>query len=155
MRKLLLSLLISISGLIYAGEGERTVIDIKVPLAESTDLLPAQLGASVFLMQSEWARVSEIGEDAAVWLRDYDRKKNLIRQQVLSLTLEIREPSTLRTGNLIAEERIVVRYWPSDHSSENSRHQIVNDLEQLSNELKEEAYFLGNEIESVLKQHFK
>ena len=155
MRQLQLLLFLLISLPVLAEDPAKVIIDLKVPLAESADLLPAQLGASVYLMQSDWARVAELGEDVSVWLRDYDRKLNLIRQQVISLTVEIREPSALRTGNLIAEEHIVVRYWPGDHATQNSQYQIVNDLEQLSNELKEEAYFLGNRIEAVLKQHLK
>lgn len=154
MKMLILILLIFTSS-IFAEEQEKTVLDIKVALTESADLLPAQLGASVYLLQSDWARVSEIGEDAAIWLTNYDRKMNFIRQQVISLTLEIREPSSLRTGNLIAEENVVVRYWPSDTPSPESQYKIVQELEELSHELKLEAYYLGKEIEGVLRSHFR
>ncbi|MBT6945703.1 MAG: hypothetical protein HN995_00810, partial [Candidatus Marinimicrobia bacterium] len=65
---------------------EKVVIDLKVPLVETADLAPAQAGATVYLMKSEWATVSEIKEDFAVWMTGYERKKNFLGQQVVSLT---------------------------------------------------------------------
>ncbi|MCF7807506.1 MAG: hypothetical protein K9M49_08925 [Candidatus Marinimicrobia bacterium] len=154
-RKKILIALLLVTGVGFAEDADPVILDLKVPLAESADLLPAKLGASVYLIQSDWARVSEIGEDAAIWLRNYDRKKNIILQQVISLTLEIREPSNLRRGNLIAEKDVVVRYWPSKNDAGDSEFRIVQDLEELSHELKVEAYHLGREIEAILRSHFK
>ncbi len=130
---------------------DKLVIDLKVPLLETSNLAPAQAGATVYLMKSDWAIVSEVKEDVAVWLTDYTRHKNLLRQQVISITLEVREPAILRTGNLIKQEKITVRYWPDGSKSEKFKQQFLNDMEDLSQELKVEAYHLGLKIESELR----
>jgi len=146
LRKLLV-LLIPLC--LAAGEG-KIVIDLKVPLAETADLAPAQAGATIYLMRSDWATVSEMNEDVAVWLKDYDRRKNFLGLQVISLTLEVREPSSLRTGNLIKSQRVTVRYRDRDRSEPRFEKEILNALDDLSQDLQVEAYFLGIKIEAVL-----
>jgi hypothetical protein len=130
---------------------DKVVIDLKVPLVETANLAPAQAGATVYLMKSEWATVSEIKEDFAVWMTGYERKKNFLGQQVVSLTLEVREPSSIRTGNLIKKQNITVRYRVSASDTVRFKQDFLNELEDLSQELQIEAYFLGVKIESVLK----
>ena len=130
---------------------DKIVIDLKVPLVETADLAPAQAGATVYLMQSDWATISEVNEDVAVWLTDYERKKNILGQQVISLTLEVREPSGIRIGNLKQKKSLTVRYWISPSKSTQFEQQVLKDLEHLSQELKLEAYYLGVKIEDVLK----
>ena len=144
---LLISLLLPT--LIVAGE--KIVIDLKVPLVETADLAPAQAGATVYLMKSDWAMVSELQEDVAVWMTGYERKKNFLGQQVISLTLEVREPSSIRTGNLIQKQDITVRYGVSASDTTRFNQDFLNELDDLSHELQIEAYFLGVKIESVLK----
>jgi len=144
---LLISLLLPT--LIVAGE--KIVIDLKVPLVETADLAPAQAGATVYLMKSDWAMVSELKEDVAVWMTGYERKKNFLGQQVISLTLKVREPSSIRTGNLIQKQDITVRYRVSASDTTRFNQDFLNELDDLSHELQIEAYFLGVKIESVLK----
>jgi len=148
LQKIMISLFI-FPVLIFA-EG-KLVIDLKVPLVETADLAPAQAGATVYLMKSDWATVSELKEDVAVWMTDYERKKNFIGQQVVSLTLEVREPSGIRTGNLIKKQDVTVRYRIKDPDTTRFDQELLNDLDELSQELQIEAYFLGVKIESVLK----
>ncbi|MBC8376872.1 MAG: hypothetical protein H8E26_12565 [FCB group bacterium] len=131
--------------------GEKVVIDLKVPLVETANLAPAQAGATVYLMKSDWATVSEINEDVAVWMTDYERKKNFLGQQVVSLTLSVREPSSIRTGNLIRKQSITVRYRLSTSDTTRFKQDFMNELDNLSQELQIEAYFLGLKIESALK----
>ncbi len=135
--------------------GEKIVIDLKVPLVETANLAPAQAGATVYLMKSEWARISEINEDVAVWLTDYERKKNFLGQQVVTLSLEVREPSSIRTGNLIKREKVTVRYRLNLSDTTRFSQEFLNDLADLSQELQIEAYFLGVKIESVLESMLK
>ncbi|NQV43159.1 MAG: hypothetical protein HQ506_12485 [Candidatus Marinimicrobia bacterium] len=130
---------------------EKLVVDLKVHLVETANLAPAQAGATVYLMKSEWATVSEINEDVAVWMTDYERKKNFLGQQVVSLTLEVREPSGIRTGNLIKKQKITVRYRGGASDSTRFKQEFLNELDNLSQDLQIEAYFLGVKIESVLK----
>lgn len=131
--------------------GEKMIIDLKVPLVETADLAPAQAGATVYIMKSDWAIVSEINEEVAVWLKDYDRKKNFLGQQVISLTLEVREPSSIRKGNLIKKRDVTVRYWVTPADTTRFNQDFLNALDDLSRDLQIEAYHLGLEIESVLK----
>ncbi|NQT62259.1 MAG: hypothetical protein HQ556_04810 [Candidatus Marinimicrobia bacterium] len=130
---------------------DKVVIDLKVRLVETADLAPAQVGATVYLMKSEWATVSELNEDVAVWMKKYKRKKNFLGQQVVSLTLEVREPSSIRIGNLIKKQTITVRYRVSASDTARFKQDFLNELDDLSQELQIEAYFLGVKIESVLK----
>ncbi len=136
---------------LFVSAAEKTVIDLKVPFAETADLAPAQAGATVYLMQSDWALVSEVKEDVAVWLTGYERKKNIVGQQVISLTLEIREPSSIRIGNLLKTREVKVRYWINPSDTTRFKQPILNELDNLSTELKMEAYFLGVRIEKELK----
>ncbi len=140
---------------IFSMAGEKVVIDLKVPLVETADLAPAQAGATVYLLKSEWATVSEINEDVAVWMTDFERKKNFLGQQVISLTLEVREPSSIRTGNLIKKQNITVRYRMSASDTTRFKQEFLNELDNFSQELQIEAYFLGVKIESVLKEILK
>ena len=148
---LLLSLILPM--LIMAGE--KVVIDLKVPLLETADLAPAQAGATVYLMKSDWATVADFKEDVAVWMKDYERKKNFLGQQVISLTLEVREPSSIRTGNLIKKQEITVRYRMSAADTTRFKQNFLNEMKDLSQELQMEAYFLGAKIEAVLKDMLK
>jgi len=84
-------------------------------------------------------------------MTDYERKKNFLGQQVVSLTLEVREPSSIRTGNLIKKQNITVRYRVSASDTARYNQDFLNELDDLSQELQIEAYFLGVKIESVLK----
>lgn len=131
--------------------GDKLVIDLKVPLVETANLAPAQAGATVYLMKSDWATVSEVNEDVAVWMTDYERKKNFLGQQVVSLTMEVREPSSIRKGNLIKRQSITVRYRASAADTSRFNQEFLNELDSLSRELQIEAYFLGVKIEAVLK----
>jgi hypothetical protein len=131
--------------------GDKLVIDLKVPLVETANLAPAQAGATVYLMKSDWATVSEVNEDVAVWMTDYERKMNFLGQQVVSLTMEVREPSSIRKGNLIKRQSITVRYRASAADTSRFNQEFLNELDSLSRELQIEAYFLGVKIEAVLK----
>jgi len=150
LKPMVFLVIITLLPLLIIG-GQKVIIDIKVPIAETADLAPAQAGATVYLMQSDWAGVSEVNEDIAVWLTDYERKKNIIGQQVVSLTLELREPSSIRIGNLLERQTITVRYRISPSDTAKYDQAFLNDLDELSQELKMEAYFLGVKIEDVLK----
>ncbi len=118
---------------------------------EIADLAPAQAGATIYLMKSNWAEVSDLGEDVAVWLNGYERHTNILRQQVISLTFEVREPTILRTGNLLKQEKIIVRYWPDRSQSDEYQQEMLNQLSDFSRDLKIEAYHLGLKIESQLR----
>jgi hypothetical protein len=148
--KILILFLCSILPVVILA-ADKVVIDLKVPLVETADLAPAQAGATVYLMKSEWATVSELNEDVAVWLTDYERKKNFLGQQVVSLTLEVREPSSIRTGNLIKKQDVTVRYRLSATDTTRFKQDFLNELDDISQELQIEAYFFGVKIESVLK----
>jgi hypothetical protein len=148
MKRIGLILLLTIPLTLVAQE--KIKLDIKVPLLETADLAPAQLGASLFLMRSDWATLAEVGEDATVWLKDYDRRKNFLGQQVITIRLEIRDPSLIRTGNLQSQQKLVVRYWKAKTSSERYDQEILNQLQDLSDDLQIEAYYVGRKIEEEL-----
>lgn len=151
----LLLILMSVMLPILLNAEDKIVIDLKVPLEETADLAPAQAGATVYLMKSDWATVSELKEDVAVWMKDYERKKNFMGQQVVSLTLEVREPSGIRTGNLLQKQDITVRYRNQGSDTTRFKQDFLNELDDLSQDLQVEAYFLGVKIEAVLEGMLK
>jgi len=88
---------------------EQVVIDVKTPLDSKIVLAPAKAGAAICLHRSEWAAVSEAGEEYSLWLKHYERIKEG-RDTRAEFTVELRTPALLRTGSLIARRQIRTRY---------------------------------------------
>jgi len=135
---------------------EKVYFDIKTRFLEKADLMPAKAGATIVLMQSEWAGVREFGEDYSVWLTNYqsEKKKDIL---VISLDVELRAPSAVRTGSLIKQKRITVRMqeendWENVDSITDA---IERELKNNSANLKTEAMIIGQEVEQSLRNFLK
>lgn len=88
---------------------DQVAIDVKTPLESKTELAPAKAGAAMCLHRSEWATISEVGEDYSLWLKEYERVKDG-RDTRAELTIELRSPALLRSGSLIASQQVRARY---------------------------------------------
>ena len=152
--RIALVMLVFVSGVLGQGP-EKVILDVKVPLEATADLAPAQAGLTMFLMRSDWAVVSELGEQYEVWLKDFDRRKNLLGMQVITLLVEIREPALMRKGNLVKQLEVTIRYWPGETSTDKYDHQILNELSAYSMELQVEAYHVGKALEAKLQRLLK
>lgn len=71
------------------------------------------LGTRAFLQEASWARLTEFGEDYAVWLTDYERIKNGGRITV-RLRVEVRTPSLLALGSLLERREIHATFQAQD-----------------------------------------
>jgi hypothetical protein len=90
-----------------------TSLDLKTKFSEKLDLSAAKNGALLLLMESDWAGVTEFGEDYALWLRHpvHERRGDSI---VVTLDAELREGSLFEEGDLLASRRITVAYALDD-----------------------------------------
>lgn len=98
---------------IPAGAQPKTLFDVKTKFAEKTDLAPAKAGSVLLLGRSDWAGVTEVGETYSLWLKNYRRAKEGDKVHV-KLDLEIRTPSMVRSGKLLASESVDVLYDPEE-----------------------------------------
>lgn len=96
---LLLSLwvfiLLTFSTQIHAQD--HIVIDVKTSVSGKVDLAPVEIGTTVCLSQSDWADVSEVGEDYSLWLKNYERIKRG-KDTEAELSVELRTPAFLWSG---------------------------------------------------------
>lgn len=81
-------------------------LDIKTALDEKGELKLAKAGLKVYLKQSEWAKVVNLGEDYSVWLTQFRRKLkgNVLR---IEMDIELRTPATLDKGEFLDKRHIV------------------------------------------------
>lgn len=149
-------LLISIQG--YASltpkKQQRIIFDVKTSFVEKSDLMAAKLGVTIFLLQSEWASVSDVGEKFSVWLQDYSREQRGNRIYI-SFDVEIRTPAMVRRGNTLDKQRISFNYAiDSKWNDVNTTGQaIITEIENLSTDMQNEAYLAGEAVVKYLKKY--
>ena len=88
----------------------QVAIDVKTPIARKGKIAVVKQGVSSALKASGWARTTEFGEDYALYLHDLQRQKGSLDTVVVRLLIEVRKPSFLKKGDLIATETVEVRY---------------------------------------------
>jgi hypothetical protein len=88
---------------------QKVEIDLKTKLLEKPELTAAKNGTLLLLNESGWGEVVETGEDYALWIRDAHREE---RGDSIALTveLELRDPSFLQEGELLASRTITIVY---------------------------------------------
>ena len=133
-----------------AEADDRVFIDVKTKQSEKFDLLPLKIAVSIFLLQSDWALVCEVGEDYSLWMRNYHRER--INDEIfISLDVEIRTAALIRSGILLSKERITVPIKArEDWTDVNSiRDAIEKQIENTSKEIQDEAVIIGEEVVKV------
>ena len=112
-------------------------IDIKTKFSEKIDLLNAKVGFSHYIKQIPWISITEFDENYSVWIKDYESR--LKSDKIITTArLEIRTPTTFKTGKLLKEEKIKVVYKEKEQLS------IGQDCELAPcEECNQESNFLG------------
>lgn len=112
-------------------------VDIKTHLKDKINLFEAKAGFDYYLKQIPWIKITEIDEDYSLWLVDYEgRLKD--DNVIITITLEVRTPSTLKTGKLIEKREIKVVY------KENEQFTVGPESEfKLCENCTQETNFLG------------
>jgi len=146
-------IMLLIHSFIIVSASPKIYFDIKTGLSELADLLPAKVGIAIFLEQSEWAGIREFGEDYSLRLKNYEKRKenNLI---TVSLDVEIRSPSFIRTGALLKRRRMFVIYRPEDDWTgvDSVRDAVERELDNTTKELRKGALYIGAEIIKYLEE---
>ncbi len=132
---------------------DKIKLDIKVPLGLMAEVTPIQISVSYFLLTSDWATVTDFGEEYSVWITEYDKSTNIFNQQVVTLLIEVRSPAMLLKGSLIKSEKVKVRYRPGKHIEFESEYanNIIDNIGAMPEDLMSEMYIVGKEIEKTLK----
>lgn len=138
---------------IYAQE--RVAIDVKTTTGGKIDLAPVEVGTTVCLTQSDWAEVSEVGEDYSLWLQNYERMKDGENTRA-ELAVELRTPAFLRSGSLIATRTVTTTFQKTSdgmvvpdtlHWNQEDlnavREAIGGELSEAASDLKREALIVG------------
>ena len=135
------------------GEEEKTYFDVKTKFAEKTDLMAAKLGTIIFIINSDWAGIKEIGEDYSLWLKNYKRKKEKDTIYV-SLDVEIRTPAMFRSGSLLESRKIEVHFKAEDtwQGVKSIIDSVEQEMKNTSQELKKEALFVGEKVIKVVRE---
>ncbi len=128
----------------------KTYFDVKTKFYEKSDLSPAKIGTIIFLTQSNWGGVREVGEDYSLWLKKYERKK-INKTITIQLDVELRTPAAIRSGSLLSSQRIEVSFkaeddWKGVNSIQDA---IRREMSNKSREIQKEALFVGEEIVNV------
>lgn len=128
---------------------------MKTTTGGKIDLAPVEVGTTVCLNQSDWANVSEIGEDYSLWLKSYERIKRGEDTEA-RLTIELRTPAFLRSGSLITSRTVTTTFrttsdgmvvpdtlhWNREDLNA-VREAIGGELSESASDLKREALIVG------------
>ena len=108
LMRLFLWLLLLLAAIPAAAQ-DKIEIDLKTKLLEKPELTAAKNGTLLLLNESDWGSVVETGEDYALWIRDARREE---RGDSIALTveLELRDPSFLQEGALLASRTVTIVY---------------------------------------------
>jgi len=136
----------------------RAAIDVKTSFSGKVEFAPVEVGTTVCLNQSDWATVTEVGEDYSLWLKEYERIKegNETRAEI---TLELRTPAFLRSGSLIETRQVTATFrtqsdgmplpdtlhWDREDLKA-LREAIAGELSESANDLKLEALIVGGRV---------
>lgn len=87
-------------------------IDVKTKWLEKKELTAAKQGIIAAINAAPSTAVTEFGEDYALWIKNLHRAKGMNDTVVVTLDLELRKPSFVSQGDLIAKHELVLRYDP-------------------------------------------
>ena len=135
---------------------DRVLFDIKSKHSEKVDLSPIKTGATLLLLQSDWAGIAEVGEDYSLWLKDSELK--IVKGRILiKLRVELRTPALFRSGSLIKSENIEFSFKPVDKWEDitSASKAIKQELENVSEEILIEATLGGEEVVKVARKMVK
>jgi hypothetical protein len=133
---------------------EEIVLDLKTPLKEKGKFLALQAGALYYLNTNGY-KTLEIGEDYAVWLKDY--QKTVEGNQItISFTCKITAPCGWREKKALTEERISLSYNVDKIETISINEPMLDYLEEkfdyLSRSMQAEAVLGGKLIhEAIVK----
>ncbi len=88
-----------------AQDQGKIFFDVKSKWAEKAKLYHIKIGTEILLLKSEWASVTEIGAEYALWIRNFKKIENG-SSVTIELDIEIRQPAGFTEGKLLANEHI-------------------------------------------------
>jgi hypothetical protein len=130
---------------------DKLFFDVKTKMIEKIQLTHIKSAVGLLLLESNWASVTEIGENYALWLKNYHKEfdGNSVK---IYLDIEIREPSAWGEGRLIDPEPIVVIFNFQDDIQRVSNHYELfkQKFHNISDKLLLETTLVSEKIEDKL-----
>lgn len=150
--KLLAFLLVSLLANVVVAQ-KVIYVDVKTPFMEKTDLSVPKAGTIFFVGQSSDFGLREAGEDFSFWLTDYQASQEG-KQVTIRIKVELRTPSMLRHGKLLAQKEIKIAYktdeiLPPDEASLFER--FKTSVRKIKSEVMLEGFYTGRACFEALK----
>lgn len=125
----------------------KVFFDVKTKMAEKTRLTHIKTATVLLLLKTEWASVSDISPEYALWLRNYKITESVDEFKV-TLEIEIRKPAFLREGDLYISKYIEVEgSLHQDVGRSNSHFELIRKaLKNSSDKVLTEATLVSERI---------
>ncbi|MCF8267265.1 MAG: hypothetical protein K9I69_04215 [Ignavibacteriales bacterium] len=135
-----------LSGLIFP-QG-KVFFDVKTEMKEKASLAHIKAALEVLIVNSGWASISEWAENYSLWLVNYEEDTSDPIQRSISFDIELRNPSLINKGKLLATDSIVVAFIPTKNNSlvENQLQLFKQKFGNYTNLILTEAFLAGKEI---------
>ena len=121
--------------------------DVKTKLFEKPKLTYIKNAVDLLILESDWASVTEVGENYALWIRNYKKQEDESSVTV-NLDIEIREPRSWAEGKLLDSEHIKVIFGYQEDIQRVSNHYELfkQKFHNLSDKLLLETTLVSEEI---------
>lgn len=118
----------------------KVFFDVKTKWAEKSKMTHIKTMFSYKLLNSDWANVTEVGEEYQIWLKNY-RKVQDDNVFTTTIDLEIRRPKLLGEGELVEKREVKVVFVTGiDNRRVDTHFELAEKiLGHISEELKMEA----------------
>lgn len=125
-------------------------IDVKTKWLEKKELTAAKQGIIAAINAAPSTAVTEFGEDYALWIKNLHRAKGMNDTVVVTLDLELRKPSFVSQGDLIAKHELVLRYDPHSLDSLRLLEDVANTIAVCRREYEYWNHLIGAAVANVV-----
>jgi len=121
--------------------------DVKTKMSEKAELSHIKIATELLLLDTDWANVTEYGEEYSLWIKNYQKSRDYNLFDV-NLDIEIRTPSMWTDGRLLLSKHIEVSFATGyDDQRVNTHYELIKQkLSNLSEEMQMEAAEVSDRI---------
>lgn len=146
-------LIFSMANTYISAQNGKIFFDVKTKWAEKTELTHIKNMLDYLILQTDWASVTEIGEEYELWLLDYSKTQDE-NVFTVKLDLEIRKPKSIGKGELVIckniDEKFVIAL---ENDRVNTHFELYKQkYNNISDELITEAVTVGERVFRELEQ---
>lgn len=155
MKKCLLGILVIIVGVGLLFPVSALKLDVKTKYKDKFELKGIKWGVNYFLKQDGYD-MEEVGEDFAVWLKDFEEERTEPDQYTLKLTVSISPPSLFREKRPVASAAVEVKYTfnPKKLNVDDTGFLgfVKEKVENIKQKEQVRAYFVGKVVSEKVKE---